>query len=141
MSQEKKSLTADRPNPAQRAVALLGGYLQAAEKLTAHTGRRYTRHAVRKWYQCRIPHDAVIAITQLLEGTMSPYELRPDLYPDPEWMPPGVPEQASKLSYKTVLRLCAENPGITPHQLNRDIYPNPDWRLPEGFTDSNHGGT
>ena len=137
MAQENKSLTADSPKPAHRAVALLGGYQEAARRLSAFTGKHYSAHAIRKWYQTRIPHDAVIPIARMLDGAMSPYEMRPDLYPDPEWMPPGV---AAPLPYKTVLQLCAAHPDITPHQLNRDIYPNPDWRLPAGFASSKHGG-
>ena len=134
MIQEKNALTDESSNPAYRAVTLLGGYIEAAEKLGELTGRRYTRHAVRKWFQSRLPADVVVPMVRLLEGEMTPHDLRPDIYPDPSWMPPGMPSRAGRLNYRRVLELCAENPDLTPHQLNQEIYPSPDWRLPRGWT-------
>ena len=135
MRQEKNVLTDEPSNPVYRAVTLLGGYITAAEKLSEVTGRTYTKHAVRKWFQSRLPADVVVPIVLLLDGEMSPHDLRPDIYPDPNWMPPGM-TRTGALDYRRVLELCAENPDLTPHQLNAEIYPSPHWRLPPGW-----GGT
>jgi DNA-binding transcriptional regulator YdaS (Cro superfamily) len=54
--------------------------------------------AVRKWELLLdraepIPADRVLPIVlpivRALEYSVRPHDLRPDLYPDPEWLPPG----------------------------------------------------
>ncbi|HKJ87574.1 MAG TPA: YdaS family helix-turn-helix protein [Gammaproteobacteria bacterium] len=48
-----------------------------------------TYQAVRKWEREGAPAERVIPIVHATNGQVRPYDLRPDLYPDPEWMPPA----------------------------------------------------
>jgi hypothetical protein len=36
-----------------------------------------------------IPADRVLPIVRVLGNRIKPYELRPDIYPDPHWFPPS----------------------------------------------------
>ncbi|CAK0741312.1 Helix-turn-helix domain-containing protein [Gammaproteobacteria bacterium] len=49
-----------------------------------------TYQAVRKWERAGVPAERVLPIVRATQGRVTPYELRPDLYPDPDWMPPGL---------------------------------------------------
>ncbi len=48
--------------------------------------------AVSKWITGKsMPGaKAVLQMVRATQGRVTPYELRPDLYPDPDWMPPGL---------------------------------------------------
>ena len=50
--------------------------------------------AVRKWERNGVPADRVLQIVEVTGRQVTPHELRPDLYPDPDWMPPSGKEAA-----------------------------------------------
>lgn len=37
-----------------------------------------------------IPPDRVLSIVRALKGILTPYQIRPDIYPDPAWLPPDL---------------------------------------------------
>jgi len=45
---------------------------------------------VGNWKRRGVPPEQVIPIVRAVHGRVRPYDLRPDLYPDPGWTPPGV---------------------------------------------------
>lgn len=51
-----------------------------------------TQPAVHKWVAGKSQPGAchVIAISRATAGAVTPHQLRPDLYPDPDWLPPDV---------------------------------------------------
>jgi|TARA_Y100000310_G_C20073415_1_gene530455 DNA-binding transcriptional regulator YdaS (Cro superfamily) len=42
--------------------------------------------AVNKWRR-RIPAERVLDIYHATNGEITPHEMRPDIYPDPDWRP------------------------------------------------------
>lgn len=50
--------------------------------------------AVTQWRRRGVPAERVLDLVRIANGAVSPHELRPDIYPDPEWMP-GVVEVAT----------------------------------------------
>lgn len=46
-----------------------------------------TYQAVRKWERGIVPAERVLPICRAAGGVVTPYELRPDIYPDPAWLP------------------------------------------------------
>ncbi|MEI6415784.1 MAG: YdaS family helix-turn-helix protein [Pseudomonadota bacterium] len=50
-----------------------------------------TSGAVRNWFvRGKVPAEQVLPIVRAAEGSITPHDLRPDLYPDKDWMPPGL---------------------------------------------------
>lgn len=65
-----------------QAIELVGGPV----KLSAACGVTY--QAVQKWRKLgKIPGEQVIPVCRATNGRVTPHDLRPDLYPDPDWMP------------------------------------------------------
>jgi len=65
-----------------KARRLLGGNAGIARAIGDISGE-----AVRKWALAGVPAERVLAICRATQGEVTPHELRPDIYPDPEWMP------------------------------------------------------
>lgn len=42
----------------------------------------------------RVPAERVLDISIFTRGAVRPYDLRPDLYPDAEWLPPEVADHS-----------------------------------------------
>lgn len=65
-------------------------------RTTAEAARKLgiTRQATQEWKgsEAPVPPERVFPIYHATRGAVSPYELRPDLYPDPNWLPPLEPE-------------------------------------------------
>ena len=55
-----------------------------------------TKQAVGQWPENKVPAERVIPICRGLMGCVTPYEIRPDIYPDPGWLPPVVRASAEK---------------------------------------------
>lgn len=47
-----------------------------------------TVQAVRKWLVSGIPAERVLPIYRATRGAVTPNQMRPDIYPDPTWLPP-----------------------------------------------------
>lgn len=45
------------------------------------------------WRSRGIPAERVLPIVRATGGAVTPYELRPDIYPDPAWLPPDPPPE------------------------------------------------
>ncbi|MEA3278879.1 MAG: YdaS family helix-turn-helix protein [Pseudomonadota bacterium] len=56
-----------------------------------------TRQAIQEWKgsDAPIPAERVLPIYQATRGAVTLHELRPDLYPDPDWLPPLEPEDTA----------------------------------------------
>jgi len=68
-----------------RIVANVGTKTELARRL----GISY--QAVVKWQrENKIPVERVLQIVELMNGEITPLEIRPDIYPDPDWMPKSV---------------------------------------------------
>jgi len=46
--------------------------------------------AVSQWRRRGVPAERVLPIVRAVQGAIKPFELRPDIYPDPNWLPPGL---------------------------------------------------
>ena len=69
-------------NGLKHAIALAGS--------GAELGRRVglERQTVASWIsRGAVPAEMVIPIVVAVHGGVRPFDLRPDLYPDPQWMP------------------------------------------------------
>lgn len=74
----------------EKAVRLAGGQSALARLIGKKQSHVWT------WINrgCRAPADQVIPISRAVDLAVTPYELRPDIYPDPEWLPPDLaPDQ------------------------------------------------
>lgn len=49
-----------------------------------------THQALRKFERNGIPAGRVLQFVKATGGEVTPYELRPDIYPDPDWLPPNL---------------------------------------------------
>lgn len=76
-------------NGYQRAVEILGSQVNLALKLGVNA------MTVSQWKRRGVPGERVIPIYQATGGRVTPHELRPDLYPDPAWLPPLADEVAA----------------------------------------------
>lgn len=47
-----------------------------------------TYQAIRKWEKHGVPTERVLQVVNASGRKITPYQLRPDIYPDPNWMPP-----------------------------------------------------
>lgn len=71
-------------NAIQKAVRLAGGQTALADLI----GRPVRQGHVWKWLRNGyVPAEQVLAVVRALDGRMTPHEIRPDIYPDPDWMP------------------------------------------------------
>lgn len=65
-----------------KIISIIGGKAMIAKRF----GISY--QAVHKWQKKgRIPAKRVLEIVKMTGGKVTPYEVRPDVYPDPGWMP------------------------------------------------------
>ena len=39
----------------------------------------------------QVPAEQVLRVVRATNGEITPHDLRPDIYPDEHWMPPGIP--------------------------------------------------
>lgn len=46
-----------------------------------------TEEAVRRWMLHGVPPGRVLQVCRVTYGAVTPHDLRPDLYPDPTWLP------------------------------------------------------
>lgn len=84
-----KAITELKP-PVDRALELLGGPSAAAQRfLDPATGRALTAWAVSKWRK-RLPADRVIPLAEATGWRVTPHELNPGLYPNPN---DGLPQE------------------------------------------------
>ena len=63
----------------------------------AELGRRVgvERQTVASWLaRGAIPAEMVLPIVRAVAGAVTPHDLRPDVYPDPDWLPPTLIETA-----------------------------------------------
>jgi len=77
----------DAKNPSiRRACSLVGSQAKIARALGI------APPTVNQWISGArpVPPERVLPIVRATHGRVTPYELRPDLYPDPDWMPPGL---------------------------------------------------
>lgn len=68
-----------------KAVAACGGVTELARRIGAKQPR------VSNWL-CRgsVPAEMALPICRATAGAVTPHDLRPDLYPDPDWLPADV---------------------------------------------------
>lgn len=77
----------------QRLIDVVGG--QAA--LAALVG--VSPQAVHRWLRGgRMRPEYVLRVVRRTGGAITPHELRPDVYPDPDWMPPAQAAPAESVS-------------------------------------------
>ena len=84
-------------NRRHRAIAAVGGTPSALHRAIAVVGGTQTALAralglsqahVWNWLRAgRVPAERVLPIYRATGGAVSPHELRPDIYPDPEYRP------------------------------------------------------
>lgn len=63
------------------AIHIVGG----VARLAASVG--VTSQHVVNWRARGVPADRVLGIVRATGGAVRPFDLRPDIYPDPDWMP------------------------------------------------------
>lgn len=69
----------------RKAVALANGsQTELARRIGAPVRQGHVWEWLRRGYP---PAEQVLPIVRALHGAITPHELRPDIYPDPEWMP------------------------------------------------------
>ena len=44
--------------------------------------------SITHWINSGVPAKRVLSIYQATRGAVTPHELRPDIYPDSDWLPP-----------------------------------------------------
>lgn len=81
-------------NGIERAKKVYGSYAKLGKHLGGLSGE-----AVRKWSlgENQIPAERVFQVYRATKGEVTPHDLRPDLYPNPSWLPglePGVDDAA-----------------------------------------------
>lgn len=70
------------------AIDAVGSQAELARRLGT------TLMRVGNWKRRGVPADQVIPICRATGGHVYPYQLRPDIYPDPDWFPPAASEHA-----------------------------------------------
>jgi DNA-binding transcriptional regulator YdaS (Cro superfamily) len=73
-------------SPLQKAIDLAGGKIALALALGLD------RTAVYSWKEC--PHERVLPVSELVGWSVTPHQLRPDLYPNPTDALPQAKEAA-----------------------------------------------
>lgn len=48
------------------------------------------------WKRRGVPADQVLSICRAVGGAVRPYDLRPDIYPDPDWLPPDLADRPAE---------------------------------------------
>jgi len=72
----------------QKAVRFCGN---SQSQLARRIGGRVRQGHVWHWLQKgQVPPEQVLPVVRAVAGVVTPYELRPDIYPDPDWMPPDL---------------------------------------------------
>ena len=66
------------------AFNVVGTQAALADRLGVHP------MTVSQWKHRGVTADQVIPIVKATNGVVTPNQLRPDIYPDPEWLPPGI---------------------------------------------------
>lgn len=69
----------------QKAIDIAGGQAALARMIGVKQGH------VWKWLhktRAGVPGEQVLPIYHATQGAVTPHELRPDIYPDPNWLPP-----------------------------------------------------
>ncbi|MBN2700820.1 MAG: helix-turn-helix domain-containing protein [Methylothermaceae bacterium] len=75
-------------NTVQIAIEHFKGITKLADRL----GVSY--QAVRKWERHGVPAERVLQLVEIMEGRIKPYDVRPDIYPDPQWLPSHIKRKA-----------------------------------------------
>ncbi len=71
-------------NALEKAIRTAGGQSALARLI----GPPVSQGHVWKWLQSgRVPAEQVIPIVKAVDGEVTPHDLRPDIYPDADWMP------------------------------------------------------
>lgn len=77
----------------EKAIELCGSMTALAELLEERVS------TVGSWRaRGRIAPRKILDIVRLVDGQVKPYQLDSELYPDPRWLPPGVPKKKRKKS-------------------------------------------
>ncbi len=71
-------------NPITQAISYCDGSIT---ELARRVGVTY--QAIRKFENTRCPAERVFDICAAVDWHLTPYMVRPDLYPDPDWLPPS----------------------------------------------------
>lgn len=51
-----------------------------------------------KWIRAgQVPPEQVLPVVRAVDGRVTPHELRPDIYPDPDWMPEDLQAPAEQV--------------------------------------------
>lgn len=69
------------------AIDAVGSQAELARRLDTSPMR------IANWKRRGIPPEQVLRVVRAVGGRVRPYDLRPDIYPDPHWMPPGLEER------------------------------------------------
>jgi len=64
-----------------KAIETAGNGKTLAELLGVHP------MVITQWKRRGVPAERVLDIVRAVRGQVSPYEIRPDVYPDAQWMP------------------------------------------------------
>ncbi len=73
-----------------KAIKKFGGVKKLAKELDV------THQAILKWKRRGVPAKRVLRLVQLMDGEISPHDLRDDIYPDPTWNPYRRREQSDE---------------------------------------------
>jgi hypothetical protein len=79
MSLNSEELTEIKALAANTAIDQLGGLVKAAEKLSALTGKKITRHRVKYWLRVGVQAKFCPAVHQLTQVPLT--HLEPEVYP------------------------------------------------------------
>lgn len=63
------------------AITAAGGQTKFAEQIGV------TVQAIRKWLDNRVPAERVLQIYKSTGGAVTPHQMRPDIYPDADYLP------------------------------------------------------
>lgn len=72
-----------------KSIDELSRFFGSQSALARACGGRVVQQHVYNWRhgKNRLPAEHVLAVSRASGGHFRPYDLRPDLYPDPHWMP------------------------------------------------------
>ena len=71
-------------NALSYAIRLAGTQVELARRIGGRVRQGHVWGWLRRGY---VPAREVLPIVRAVAGGVTPYELRPDIYPDPDWMP------------------------------------------------------
>ncbi len=72
------------------AIETVGSQAELARRLGTSPMR------IANWKRRGVPPEQVLRVVRAANGRVRPYDLRPDIYPDPHWMPPGLGKETGK---------------------------------------------